>query len=296
MKSFIHGIIRFPLLGILFATLIFTSCKKDNSISEKEELATLESMENDAVADFSYSSETDNALDVAMEVNEEYFGFRSSSYVSDNVSPRLTNGRVQQCFIVSVDTTPVTTFPITVTIDFKDGCLGRDGKIRKGRIITVYTGRIRVPGSKATTTFKEFYVDSINVDGTHILSNVSRNDVPAFQRQVINGKLLWKSGRWVKWGAVRTVAMIKGVETPFDRKDDVFRITGEGRGENSAGRTWAHEITEGLIKKTICPWISSGIIRFRHNASVGSLNYGNGDCDNKALLTINGRSKEITLR
>jgi hypothetical protein len=295
MKSLIHSITRFPVLGILFAVLIFTSCKKDNSISPEDEIATLESMENDATADFSYSAVTDDALDIAMEENQDYFGFQSPS-TTDFTTPRLPNGRIQRCFTVVVDSTPGTVFPVTVTIDFKDGCVGRDGKTRKGKIITVYSGRMRMPGNKATTTFNAYFIDSINVDGTHILTNVSRNDIPAFKREVINGKLTWNSGRWVKWTAVRTVAMINGIQTPFDRKDDVFRITGEGRGENSRGKTWTHEITEGLIKKTICRWISSGVIRFRHNAAVGALNYGNGACDNKAILTVNGRSKEITLR
>lgn len=295
MKPFIHGITRFPLLGILFAALIFTSCKKDNSISPEEELATLESMENDAVAEFSYSAVTDDALDIAMEENQDYYGFQSSSTV-DFTSPRLPNGRVQRCFTVKIDTTAGTTFPVTVTIDFKDGCVGRDGKLRKGKIITVYSGRMRMSGSKATTTFNAYSVDSIKVEGTHILTNVSRNNTPAFQREIVNGKLTWDSGRWVKWSAVRTVAMINGAATQLDRRDDVFRITGQGRGENSRGKTWTHEITEGLIKKTTCQWISSGLIRFRHNAAIGSLNYGDGTCDRKAILTVNGRSKEITLR
>jgi hypothetical protein len=125
---------------------------------------------------------------------------------------------------------------------------------------------------------------------------VSREGIPAYKREVINGKLTWTSGRWVRWNAVRTIAMINGAQTLLDRKDDVFRITGEGKGENSRGKTWTHEITDGLIKKTICRWVSSGVIRFRHNAVVGSLNYGDGVCDNKAILTVNGRTKEITLR
>jgi hypothetical protein len=186
---------------------------------------------------------------------------------------------------------------VTVTVDFGTGCVGRDGKLRKGKIITVYTGRLRVPGNSATTTFEDYSIDSINVEGTHVISNVSRNEIPAYKREVINGQLTWTSGRWVKWSAVRVVAMIEGSLTRFERKDDVFRITGNGTGENSRGKTWAREITEGLIKKTTCRWISSGLIRFRHNTAVGSLNFGEeGKCDNVAILTINGRSKEITLR
>ena len=297
MKRFtIHN--HLSLLTLLLGFLLITSCKKDNSITASDELGTVESMEDDAVADFAYTNATDDALNIGMEENPDRFGFQGP--VTDFTSPRMAgpqvNGRVQGCFTVRVDTTAETTFPITVTIDFKDGCVGRDGKLRKGKIMTIYTGRLRVPGNKATTTFKEFSIDSINVEGTHIITNASRNEVPAYRREIFNGKLSWSVTRWIKWSSVRTIAMVNGANTILDRRDDVFRITGEGKGENSAGKTWAHEITEGLIKKTVCRWISSGIIRFRHNSAVGSLNYGDGDCDNKAILTVNGRSKEINLR
>lgn len=300
MKPFIYGITRFPVLGILFAALVFTSCKKD-ALSLEDELAAIESMENDATSDVSYSAVTDEALDIAMQGDaqrNENFGYQSAS-----ASPRIANGRLQQCFVVTLDTTPGAFFPATVTIDFKDGCPGRDGRSRKGKVITKYTGKMRIPGSKATTTFENFYIDdTINVDGIHVLTNITSNvNNPTFEKQVINGKLTTTSGRWVKRNFTRTVSMIKGAGTRFDRSDDEFAINGNGSGENSRGKTWTHNITQSLIRKNSCFEISrfapvSGVISFRHNAAVGSLDYGDGSCDRKAILTINGRSKEITLR
>ena len=55
-------------------------------------------------------------------------------------------------------------------------------------------------------------------------------------------------------------------------------------------------------EKVTCRWISKGIVRtVRSNAAgttpwIGLLNYGNGDCDNEATLTINGNTKTIVLR
>ena len=298
MKRFINGITRFPVLGILLATLTFTFCKKDNSISAEDVVNTLESMENDATADYSYLSVTDEALDIAMEGStnrNNNFGFQSPS-----ASPRLARGRVQVCYDVKIDTAPGF-FPATVTIDFKNGCEGRDGRIRKGKIITEYTGRMRVKDSKATTRFENFYIDdTINVTGTHILTNVSQNNIPAFQRVVEKGKLTFASGRWIERNFNRTTTMSKGSTTP-EKSDDEFTTTGTGNGSNSRGKTWTHSITQGLLRKNDCFRTSyfapvSGVISFTHNASVGSIDYGDGTCDRKAILTINGSSREITLR
>ncbi|HEY5771115.1 MAG TPA: hypothetical protein VIS75_00755, partial [Chitinophagaceae bacterium] len=60
-------------------------------------------------------------------------------------------------------------------------------------------------------------------------------------------------------------------------------------------------ITEPLIKKFTCRWLVKGIIRTaRINLAtnspwVATINYGIGDCDNKAVVTINGVPHNITL-
>jgi hypothetical protein len=68
---------------------------------------------------------------------------------------------------------------------------------------------------------------------------------------------------------------------------------------------WKAAIKEPLIKKFTCRWISKGIVAIaRENLSsnsqwTGSLDYSvpnNGGCDNQALLRINGRELQITLR
>jgi hypothetical protein len=77
--------------------------------------------------------------------------------------------------------------------------------------------------------------------------------------------------------------------------DDIFSITGGGRGENSRGKSWGHEVIEPLIKKFTCRWISKGVLRIRFNNTNGLLNFGDGRCDNKAELAVNGNVRIITL-
>jgi hypothetical protein len=55
-------------------------------------------------------------------------------------------------------------------------------------------------------------------------------------------------------------------------------------------------VTTPLIKSFTCKWISKGVIKISVNDQNGTLNYGNGNCDDEATITVNGVSKTIKLR
>ncbi|MGZ5189991.1 MAG: hypothetical protein ACXWCZ_03170, partial [Flavisolibacter sp.] len=178
---------------------------------------------------------------------------------------------------------------------------------RYGKIITVYTGNLREPGKSATTTFEHFKINDISVEGKHVITNTTASTPGSNQKQftvdVTDARLTKPNGNYSQWNSHRVTTQVEGNGTllPFD---DIFRITGSARGKVKRGNTiyaWASEITEPLIKKFTCRWISKGIIRVKReslsNSSiwVSSLNYGNGDCDYKATLTINGVVHNIEL-
>ena len=284
------------LAFLLLGALTFTSCKKESSTAS-DETATVESTESNSEAEAAYDDVFDNTMGIGVESGED-LGITGSVGVFGRMESGSYTGRVDsnRCFTVTVVPQTPGVFPKTVTIDFGAGCLGRDGKFRKGKIITVFTGRMKIPGSKATTTFEGYKVDSVTVKGTHEVTNNSLSNNNIFTTKVIEGKLIWDSGRWVTWSSIRTVIQLEGNGTPNWPIDDVFSITGAGRGENSRGKSWAHEVVEPLIKKFTCRWISKGVLRIRFNNTNGILNFGNGECDNKATLTINGNVKIITLR
>lgn len=281
---------------LLFSALFFTACKKDRTAAKEEEVATIESTISNSEAEAVYEDVFDNTMGIGAETGED-LGITGGIGIYGRMEAGSYTGRLDsiRCFTITVVPQQQGVFPKTVTINFGNGCLGRDGKFRKGKIITVFTGPMRAAGSKATTTFEGYKVDSVAVAGTHEVTNNSSSNNKIFTTKVIEGKLTWNSGRWVKWSSIRTVAQLEGNGTPYWPVDDVFAITGGGRGENSAGNSWAHEVMEPLIKKFTCRWISKGILRIRFNNTNGVLNFGNGECDNKAVLTVNGNTRIITL-
>jgi hypothetical protein len=121
---------------------------------------------------------------------------------------------------------------------------------------------------------------------------------------VENGKLSKPNGNYTEWNSTKTITQAEGNCTPYIVVDDIYKIGGYANGKVKRGNilvAWNSEITEPLVKKFTCRWLVKGVIRImRNNLTsnspwVAAINYGNGDCDNKAVATINGVAHNITL-
>ena len=286
---------------LLFILLIagFAACKKENGgdiDSQKQEFASA-SAQADAEADGLFDEAFDNAMGVNAEVGlggTGIFGREAQVY-----SP----GRVDitpPCFTVTTtQLSAASRFPLRVVINFGSGCLGRDGKIRRGRIIIDYTGRLVMPGSMATTTYDGYYIDSVKVEGTHRTINKGTNDKHIYETVVSHAKFTRPNGDYTKWNSDKTCTQIAGMSTPLFLQDDVFSISGHAYGSVKKGNRyyqWSTEITQPLIKKFTCRWFVKGTLVIKKSDSpVAVLDYGTGACDRTATFTVNGVVYEITL-
>jgi len=50
------------------------------------------------------------------------------------------------------------------------------------------------------------------------------------------------------------------------------------------------------VIKNSCRWIVEGTIEMVSNSKTTVLDYGMGECDNQATITVNGNINDITLR
>ncbi len=292
------------LLALSFiGALSFTSCKKDDNIISSNTTdndpvqiaATQEATTQEAETEAQF----DDVFNITASMNKSQVG--EDLGVGANVSGLFELGSTNitnttPCFTITVVPNIPHVFPKTVTIDFGTGCLGRDGKYRKGKIVSIYTNPMVVPGAKVSTTFVDYYVDSFHIEGTHITENTSTSNMQGWKVVVIDGKVTNTStNRWRKWNSTKNVLQIEGNGTPNFPLDDVYKITGNARGSNSAGHTWASLVIDPLIKKFTCPWIVKGKVKLIRDGREALLDYGNGNCDNQAIIYINGVPHVITL-
>lgn len=293
-----------PAIIIVFGLLLFSACKKNNNEAndQQQEEASMVSSEADAEAEGLFNRVFDDVLgandDVGLSGTGVFYGRL------DTLVP------VPHCFTVTITHPANTPFPVVIVIDFgATGCLGPDGRIRRGKIRTEYSARLINPGATATSTFDGFYVDSIKVEGTHkIINTTDANTVPAprkYKVEIVNAKLSKPSGNYIKWNSTKIITQIEGFATPYIPLDDIYKIEGSSRGQALRVNLlvgWESSIMEPLIKKFTCRWIVKGKIRtVRLNSNVSNpwvalLDFGGGDCDNQAVITINGVSHQITLR
>jgi hypothetical protein len=287
---------QFISLVFLFGLFMLVSCKRENSQTLTEEQqqqeASIASSEADAEAEIAFNDVFDDAMGVNDEVGIEGVG---------------TLNRLTPCYTITVTRlNPPAAFPVKIVIDFgPSGCRGLDGHFRKGKIITEYTNRLLIAGASATTTFDGFYVDSIKVEGSHKIANTSSsNTIRQYTVDVTNAKLTKPSGNYVEWRNHKVITQSEGLLTVAST-DDIFKIEGSAGGKVKKGAllvAWESNIIEPLLKKYSCRWIAKGKIRtVRANTTANSpwiatLDFGTGNCDNQAIITINGVSHQITLR
>jgi hypothetical protein len=286
---------------VLLGALLFISCKKENSAvnttedSPAEVAATVNATTEEAQTEEQFDDVFNITASISAEDAGEDLGFDANVSVLAEAGVRLSP-TTTRCYTVTVVPQQPGVFPKTVTIDFGNGCLGRDGKYRKGKIVSIYTKRLLVPGAIVSTTFVGYHVDSFKIEGTHITKNTSTSNMQGLKVTVIDGKITnTNNGNWRKWNSTKDILQIADNGTPNFPLDDVYKIEGGARGSNSFGHNWASTIVDPLIKKFTCRWIVKGTVRIIRDGREALLDFGNGDCDNDAIIYINGIPHRIKL-
>jgi hypothetical protein len=280
---------------LAFATVLtFVSfgCKKDKT--EQPEFDTQTSVDN-ALAEGAFS-DAENISSQAIENGNTLTTYRESvesySVLSGCATVTLTpdssgNGG-------------------TIDVDFgSTNCLCRDYRYRRGVIHVNYTGAYRDSGTVITTTFTNYYVGRdpsymFQVTGTKTVTNMGRNTAGnLYYHIVVDGHLInantvtmnWQSTREREWVAGESTTGINGWT------DDEYLITGSASGVNFEGTAYTANITTPLDVALDCRHIRAGVFELTPSGKpTRTLNYGNGDCDSLATVTVNGTTFNIVLR
>lgn len=211
--------------------------------------------------------------------------------------PGMTEGILGPCATITHDTT---VSPRKLTIDFgTTNCLCNDNKYRRGKILVSYTGRYRSPGTVITITFDNYFVNDNQVtnNSTKTITNNNRNTSNNlyYTIQVTATVLKVNSGGTISWTSTRTREWVAGESTPA-WNDDEYKITGYATGTGSNGYPFTVTITKPLYIKLNCRYIVEGTLDLLPTGKLKrTLDYGNGTCDDKATVTINGKVFNISL-
>ena len=292
--TFINRITLALFAAIL--SLIFFSCQKENSSTTETPVSETEAK---AYADESsdVQASLDDVDDIALTAADEESLTGGNETSGRNFLPTFEELRLRVGNCATITVTPNdSTYPKTVLIDFGNGCLGPDGKWRKGKLELHFTAPIRQHNAVVTLRYIDFFLNRANIKGKKIFKNTSANGVHQFTIQAVGIEVTYPNGRGYKYNGMKEVTQVAGMNTRPVR-DDVYQIEGRATINLNNGPVILVKTQTPLVKKVICNWINKGILEIKIQDRVFLLDYGypnNDACDNLALLTWNnGNNQQV---
>ena len=257
--------------AVIFIVAGFSSCKKDSEAKSSDEVvATIELSGDQAISD-NLNADAENVLNEAS--------------VSNDFAGNTPVGITETMNILSCPTVTVSpgAFPKTIVIDFGTGCTPINGTIlRSGKINITLSDSLRKSGSVAVMTFDNYYVGGFKKEGTITWTNTSQGAVKSWTRTCADGKITTPNGRYWLHSGTQNITQTGGSQTL------VFSITGSHTVTNAAGISRTSEIIQALEKKVACENIDKGSIKTSGPHHYAVIDFGDGTCDHKATISIDG--------
>lgn len=273
------------LLNIAF----FASCSSDSNSSTTEEAVT----SNDVAAT--------QKMDIAID---------DVSLIADNqyeLSEGSTTGKIAgnyysilpSCATISDLGSTTTVRVITITFGTAtSSCLFRGHSV-KGQIILTRTIGTTFP-KIMTITYNNLYINDNKLEGMSTWKREMIGDGvtlhPKTTFTMTGMTLTTKAGVYTRNGD-RIREMTAGFSTRLSPTDDIYSTYGTFTTTHPNGSVFTSliEAATPLINKTACnlqqvpmPFPVSGTLKLTKNAHSATIDYGNGNCDNLAMLSIDG--------
>ena len=268
------------LLPFVLALLVLASCKKEQQEEEELDIYPARDM---ALINGAYS----DAFSMVDRVGKQ--------------EPDVRDYGLPECATVILQDS--VHFPYSLTIDFgPDNCSDNYGVNRRGKIHVTITGPYSEEGTVIETTLEDYYVMNHHLVGSRLVTNLGDNASgnPHFSVVESDVSLTAPNGEWTSyWESDRIREWVEGNDTAWWPFDDKYAVTGDASGVSRVGTPYTINITSPLMWRIGCPWVYQGSLDLLPEESeVLTLNYGDAsdDCDNTAVVTVNGNDYTISLQ
>ncbi len=269
---------------LLVAMMVFVSCNKESSTdSSNGEIIS--------VAELQISDEAEL-------ISEEISNIGENVYTADEILSTskgfYTSDYLPDCVTV---TTVVTGTTKEKTIDFGEGCELHNGNVISGTIYLSYAKDMEMARKTIDLSLENFTFNGVAVEGSASIVRMRSNGNGNPQSDAAaNFSGLWPDGSSASFTGNRTREWIEGYGTGF-WGDIVFLISGKGTYTGKEGNVFVKETVTPLRRELACRFIVSGILEISRNDATVSLDFGDGSCDAKGVLTYpDGTSEEVFLR
>ncbi|MEM7484955.1 MAG: hypothetical protein AAF348_07075 [Bacteroidota bacterium] len=274
--------------SLIFGTLLMTvvSCSKEEETAEE-----LSSTEVISTTELQFSDEAEMISEEITTITEDVYATDEISMTSkmDYVSDYLPD-----CVTI---TTVVTDTTREKTIDFGEGCELPNGNVLSGIINLSYAKNMEEASKSIALSLENFTFNSVSVEGTANVLRVRSNENGNPQGTTnASFTAVWPEGETASFEGTRTREWIEGFGSGF-WADNVYLITGKRTYTGRLGNIFIKEVITPLRRELSCRFIVSGVLEISRNDTTASLDFGDGSCDAKGILTQpDGTANEIFLR
>ncbi|MDT0605423.1 hypothetical protein [Croceitalea rosinachiae] len=271
----------------LLAALAITSCTK-----EEDEISEIVSSEQViTVSELKVSDESEMISEEVTAIAEDVYTTDENSLLSKGT---YLSDFLPECVIVTTEITDTTR---EKTIDFGEGCELPNGNVLSGIIKLSYAKDMELAQKTITLSLENFTFNSVIVEGGADILRVRSNENGNPQGTAnASFNATWPEGETASFTGTRTREWIEGYGSGF-WGDNVFLIKGKRTFINKAGNTFEKEVISPLRRELSCRFIVSGVLNISRNDATASLDFGDGTCDAKGILTHpDGTNDEVFLR
>lgn len=269
---------------VLLATTLLISCDKEESTPFVEQ-------ETFEVAELKVSDETEM-------ISEEVMNIAEDVYMADEVLATskfsYNSDFLPDCVTI---TTVITSTTKERTIDFGEGCELPNGNVLSGIIYLSYAKDMDMATNTLSLSLENFTFNSVAIEGSASILRMRANEEGNPQSDAdASFSATWPNGDTASFTGERTREWIEGYGTGF-WGDNVYLISGKGTFNGPLGNVFVKETVTPLRRELACRFIVSGILNISRNDATASLDFGDGSCDAKGVLTYpDGTTEEIFLR
>ena len=281
------------ILGFALALTILSCSKEENSNGNAI-----------STEDAQVSSKIDAMNDDVSAIVEEEEANTYSNAINGKTS-ELIESELTSCATITrvpaFGTVPTVGDTVTKTIDFGAGCTLNSGNVVSGRIVISFVFQ---PGATSHTinySFDNFFHNGIafNGDKTFTRTMTTAPNAHPIVTMTMDLTATLPNGAVYRRVGNRVREIIEGFGDAV-LANNVYQITGSWvtTGPNSGTQT--STVTTPLNVKMSCmavnkPLLVSGIITIVRNTNTATLDFGDGTCDNLAVLTVNGNNYNIVI-
>ena len=275
-------LLKLNLVVIVLSMVTFISCNTDEELIVSSEQIEAEDVSN--------SEEVDSAIEEINIIIEQAYIEEESGLSTSRENNNSTF--FPECLIKTVVTTDNSKI---VTLDFGDGCRVR-GHFIAGILTMSYEKDPALYAKIISVEFDDFRVDHKLIEGGYSIVRIRTNENGNPQSTAtIDISINWDNGGFASREGVKIREWIEGVGSGV-WSDNVYLITGNWTSVLKNGNVLSAEITTALRRELVCRFFVSGVVELQRNDRMGTLDFGDGECDNQAILTLpNGNEIVIIL-